>query len=158
MVANKWGLYDTGVREKEVWGERVKDARRICRGVKSFFVLDALETAEIATIRPSFRGKERLSVCVWVREGEGRGGGTRLWYFWPTELVAVGEILQKHCVYFAQAFVVQPSSDPSVDTDKLWVSLLHLQCWSDHQTDHTRCMMQYEGCKVDKPTAHLKAT
>lgn len=43
----------------------MKDARRICSGVKSFFVLDALETAEIATIRPSFRGKERLSVCVY---------------------------------------------------------------------------------------------
>lgn len=72
VVANKWGLHDTGVGEKEVWGERVKDARRICRGVKSFFVLDALETAEITTIRPSFRGKERLSVCVWVRERERR--------------------------------------------------------------------------------------
>lgn len=42
-------------------GERVKDEKRICRGVKSFFVLDALETADIATIRPSFRGKERES-------------------------------------------------------------------------------------------------
>ena len=29
--------------------------------MKSFFVLDALETADIATIRPSFRGKERES-------------------------------------------------------------------------------------------------
>lgn len=41
-----------------VRGERVRDERRICRGVKSVFVLDALETADIATIRPSFRGKE----------------------------------------------------------------------------------------------------
>lgn len=58
------GLHDTGVRmgEMRVRGERVKDVRRICRGVKSFFVLDALETADIATIRPSFRGKERQSV------------------------------------------------------------------------------------------------
>lgn len=39
----------------------MKGVRRICRGVKSVFVLDALETADIATIRPSFRGKKRES-------------------------------------------------------------------------------------------------
>lgn len=39
----------------------MKDERRIRRGVKSVFVLDALETADIPTIRPSFRGKERES-------------------------------------------------------------------------------------------------
>lgn len=57
------GLHDRGVgmREMRVRGERVKDERRICRVVKSVFVLDALETADIATIRPSFRGKERGS-------------------------------------------------------------------------------------------------
>lgn len=64
------GLHDRGVRMREVRGERVNDARRICRGMKSFFVLDALETADMATIRPSFRGKERQSLCVWEREGE----------------------------------------------------------------------------------------
>lgn len=48
-----------GLRETRVRGERVEDERRICRGVKSFFVLDALETADIATIRPSFRGRRR---------------------------------------------------------------------------------------------------
>lgn len=31
---------------------------RIYRGVKSIFVLDALETADIASIRPSFIAKE----------------------------------------------------------------------------------------------------
>lgn len=69
-------------------------------------------------------------------------GGTRLWYFWPTELVAAREMLEKHCVYFAQAFVVQPSSEPSVDTDKLGVSLLHLRCWGDVSLRHTGCLMQ----------------
>lgn len=62
------GLHDTRVRvnreikrgkRTRVRSERVKGVRRICRGVKRVFVLDALETADIATIRPSFRGKER---------------------------------------------------------------------------------------------------
>lgn len=63
--ANKWDV--CMIRESDWTGrdwakrersERVKDEWRICRGLKSFFVLDALETADIATIRPSFRGKE----------------------------------------------------------------------------------------------------
>lgn len=53
-----------------VRGERVKGVRRICRGVKSVFVLDALETADIATIRPSFRRKERESEQQRRKEGE----------------------------------------------------------------------------------------
>lgn len=60
------------MREMRVRGERVEDARRICRGVKSVFVLDALETADIATIRPSFREKERQ--CKRERE---RGWGVK---------------------------------------------------------------------------------
>lgn len=53
------------------------------QGVKSLFVLDALETADIATIRPSFRGKERESE---YREGEKERG---IWYFCHTEWVVV---------------------------------------------------------------------
>ncbi len=67
--------------ETRVRGERVKDERRICRGVKSVFVLDALETADIATIRPSFRGKARESEQA--REKRQRAGfspfGTLSW-------------------------------------------------------------------------------
>lgn len=47
------------------------DARRICRGVKSVFVPGALETADIATIRPSFRGEKEAGS---VEGGERRGG------------------------------------------------------------------------------------
>ena len=46
-------------------GEGVKDEMRICRGVKSVFVLDALETADIVTIRPSFRAKETVRAREW---------------------------------------------------------------------------------------------
>lgn len=57
------------------------DARRICRGVKSVFVPGALETADIATIRPSFRGEKEAGsvegrVGGGVRKGEVKGGRT----------------------------------------------------------------------------------
>lgn len=59
------GLHDTRVKvnreikkKTRVRSERVKGVRRICRGVKRVFVLDALETADIATMKPK-KGKER---------------------------------------------------------------------------------------------------
>lgn len=73
-----WGLHDTGLRNESERCERAKDERRICRGVKSFFVLDALETADIATIRPSFRGKERESEHEREKRGAGRRGEGRI--------------------------------------------------------------------------------
>lgn len=42
--------------------------------VKSFFVLDALETADIATIRPSFRRRGREGVRAPEREKERASG------------------------------------------------------------------------------------
>lgn len=42
-------------------GKGVKDEMRICKGLKSVFVLVALETADTATKRPSFRAKETES-------------------------------------------------------------------------------------------------
>lgn len=60
------------------------DARRICRGVKSVFVPGALETADIATIRPSFRGEREAGSVGGGRQGLGVGvwcvcGGVQDW-------------------------------------------------------------------------------
>lgn len=71
-------MHDTGLRNESERCERAKDERRICRGVKSFFVLDALETADIATIRPSFRGKERESEHEREKRGAERRGEGRI--------------------------------------------------------------------------------
>lgn len=74
------GLYNTGgrINRERLREKRVKDERRICRGVKSFFVLDALETADIATIRPSFRGKETKSEREQRKDREFRSLGIQI--------------------------------------------------------------------------------
>lgn len=79
------------------------DARRICRGVKSVFVPGALETADIATIRLSFRGEKRQA--VWREGGGGRGRwkAAGLDAFWPSELgaaAAAAQVAAAECVTF----------------------------------------------------------
>lgn len=75
------------------------DARRICRGVKSVFVPGALETADIATIRPSFRGEKEAGSVV-GEAGSGRGAGwAGLDTFWPSELgAAAAPVAAAKCV------------------------------------------------------------